>query len=146
VIDSGTRKVVVVDLGEGRFESREVTTGLRNDDLVEILSGVQEGERVVAAGNFLIDSESNLKAALGGMEKPKAVGHQAIGRLDAIDGGTVTISHEPIASLKWPRMTMEFVPANAALFAHIKPGTSISFEFVARKPGEWVITKVDKRN
>ena len=146
VIDSGTRKVVVIDLGEGRFEPRPVTTGARGDQYVEILDGVKEGERVVSAGNFLIDSESNLKAALDGMEKPKAVGHQAVGKLDAIDGGIVTISHEPVASLKWPKMTMEFVPANAALFANIKPGTAISFEFVERKPGEWVITKVEKRN
>jgi Cu(I)/Ag(I) efflux system membrane fusion protein len=146
VIDSGTRKVVVVDLGEGRFEPREVKTGVRGDQFVEILDGVREGDRVVAAGNFLIDSESNLKAALGGMEQPKAVGHHAVGRLDAIDANTVTISHEPIASLKWPAMTMEFVPANAALFAGIKPGTAISFEFVERKSGEWVITKVERRN
>jgi Cu(I)/Ag(I) efflux system membrane fusion protein len=146
VIDSGTRKVVVVDLGEGRFEPREVKTGVRGDQFIEILEGVKEGERVVAAGNFLIDSESNLKAALGGMEKPMAVGHHAVGKLDAITGDTVTISHEPIASLKWPKMTMEFVPANAALFADIKPGTAISFEFVERKPGEWVITKVEKRS
>lgn len=145
VIDSGTRKVVVIDLGEGRFEPRAVKTGARGDAFVEILDGVKEGERVVAAGNFLIDSESNLKAALGGMEKPKSIGHQALGKLDAIDGGTVTISHEPVASLKWPKMTMEFVPANAALFADIKPGTAISFEFVERKPGEWVVTKVEQR-
>jgi Cu(I)/Ag(I) efflux system membrane fusion protein len=144
VIDSGTRKVVVAELGEGRFEPREVRTGARGDQFVEILAGVQEGERVVAAGNFLIDSESNLKAALGGMEKAAAVGHQAVGKLDANDGATVTISHEPVASLKWPKMTMEFVPANAALFADIKPGAHISFEFVERKPGEWVITKVER--
>jgi RND family efflux transporter MFP subunit len=146
VIDSGTRKVVVVDLGDGRFEPRPVTTGARGDQFIEILAGVQEGERVVAAGNFLIDSESNLKAALGGLEMPMIVGHQAVGKLDAIEGGMVTITHEPIASLKWPAMTMEFVPANAALFAGIRPGTAISFEFVERKPGEWVITKVEKRN
>lgn len=145
VIDSGTRKVVVVELGEGRFEPREVRTGMRGDQTIEILDGVQEGERVVAAGNFLIDSESNLKASLGGMEQPKPVGHQALGTLDAIDGGTVTISHEPVASLKWPKMTMEFVPANAALFADLKPGSAISFEFVERQPGEWVVTKVEKR-
>ena len=146
VIDSGTRQVVVVELGEGRFEPREVKVGARGEQFVEIAAGLQEGERVVAAGNFLIDSESNLKAALGGMEKPKAVGHQAVGKLDAIDGATVTITHDPIASLKWPKMTMEFVPANAALFADIKPGSAIAFEFVERKPGEWVITKVEKRN
>ena len=149
VIDSGTRKVVVVEIGDGRFESREVKVGARGDDYVEILDGVREGERVVAAGNFLIDSESNLKAALGGlgnMEKPRAVGHSAVGTLDAIGGDSVTISHEPVASLKWPKMTMEFVPANATLFAGIKPGTAIAFEFVERKPGEWVVTKVEKKN
>jgi Cu(I)/Ag(I) efflux system membrane fusion protein len=145
VIDSGARKVVVVDLGEGRFEPREVRTGARGDQLVEILEGVREGERVVVAGNFLIDSESNLKAALGGMEKPKAVGHQAVGKLDAVSGDAVTITHEPVASLKWPKMTMEFVPANASLFANLRPGTPIAFEFVERKPGEWVVTKVERR-
>ncbi len=149
VIDSGTRKVVVAELGEGRFEPREVKTGARGNTFIEVVEGVREGERVVAAGNFLIDSESNLKAALGGlggMEQPKAVGHQAVGKLDAVSAEGVTITHEPVASLKWPKMTMEFVPANAALFANIKPGTAIAFEFVERKPGEWVITWVEKRN
>ncbi len=149
VIDSGTRKVVVVELGEGRFEPREVKTGMRGDAFIEIVDGVREGERVVEAGNFLIDSESNLKAALGGMAPPKAVGtsvgHRAVGTLDSNDGATVTISHEPVASLKWPKMTMEFVPANAALFAGIAPGTAIGFEFVERKPGEWVVTKVERK-
>ena len=148
VIDSGTRKVVVAELGEGRFEPREVKTGARGNTFIEVVEGVREGERVVAAGNFLIDSESNLKAALGGlggMEQPKAVGHQAVGKLDAVSAEGVTITHEPVASLKWPKMTMEFTPANAALFADIKPGTAIDFEFVERKPGEWVVTKVGRR-
>ena len=114
--------------------------------MVEIRRGVAEGETVVVSANFLIDSESNLKAALGGLEKPKAVGHRAVGKLDAVEGGTVTISHEPVVSLKWPKMTMEFVPANGALFANIKPGAAISFEFVERKSGEWVVTKVEPRN
>jgi Cu(I)/Ag(I) efflux system membrane fusion protein len=150
VIDSGVRQVVIVDTGEGRFEPREVKVGARGEQYVEVLSGVKEGERVVMAGNFLIDSESNLKAALGGLEKAKAagVGHQAEGTLDAIDAksGMATISHRPVASLKWPAMTMEFVPANPALLAGLKPGTPIAFEFVERQPGEWVITKVEKRH
>jgi Cu(I)/Ag(I) efflux system membrane fusion protein len=150
VIDSGVRQVVIVADGAGRFESREVKTGARSEQYVEILSGVQAGDQVVLAGNFLIDSESNLKAALAGLEKAPgaAVGHHAEGTLDAIDAkaGTATISHQPVASLKWPAMTMEFVPANAALLDGIKPGTAISFEFVERKPGEWVITKIEKRH
>jgi Cu(I)/Ag(I) efflux system membrane fusion protein len=149
VIDSGVRQVVVVAVGEGRFESREVRLGMRGDQYVEVLSGVAEGEQVVVAGNFLIDSESNLRAALGGMEKAPAsrVGHHAEGTLDAVDAqtGTATISHRPVASLKWPAMTMEFVPANPSLLAGLKPGTPIAFEFVERKPGEWVITNIQRK-
>ncbi|RLJ68513.1 efflux RND transporter periplasmic adaptor subunit [Sulfurisoma sediminicola] len=149
VIDSGTRQTILVQKGEGRFEPREVKLGARGDDYVEVKDGVQEGEQVVVAANFLIDSESNLKAALGGMSEPTkaSVSHQTVGTLDAIDSkaGTVTVTHEPVASLKWPAMTMEFVPANPSLVAGFKPGAAISFEFVERKPGEWVITKLESR-
>ena len=65
VLDSGTRQVVLVDLGGGVFEPREVKLGRRGDAYVEVLTGVADGERVVVGGNFLIDAESNLKAALG---------------------------------------------------------------------------------
>ena len=66
LIDSGNRQVVIVDKGEGRFEPRPVTVGLRGDDYIEILQGITAGENVVVAANFLIDAESNLKAALAG--------------------------------------------------------------------------------
>jgi membrane fusion protein, copper/silver efflux system len=64
VIDSGTRTVVLVDRGEGKFEPRKVKLGLRSDGHVEVREGLTAGEKVVVAGNFLIDAESNLKAAL----------------------------------------------------------------------------------
>lgn len=67
IIDSGTRQIVIMDKGEGRFEPREVKTGARSDDLVEIREGVEEGNQVVVAANFLIDAESNLRAALRSM-------------------------------------------------------------------------------
>lgn len=67
VIDSGTRQIVILDKGEGRFEPREVKTGARGDDLIEIREGVEEGNQVVVAANFLIDAESNLRAALRSM-------------------------------------------------------------------------------
>jgi Cu(I)/Ag(I) efflux system membrane fusion protein len=70
VIDSGTRQVVLVRLAEGRFEPRVVSLGNRSDDYVEILSGISEGEQIVTSATFLIDAESNLKAALGGMGEP----------------------------------------------------------------------------
>ncbi len=66
LIDSGNRQVVLVDRGEGRFEPRAVKTGIRGDGLIEIRDGLKAGERVVVTANFLIDAESNLKAALQG--------------------------------------------------------------------------------
>ena len=69
VLNSGDRQVVFVDRGKGYFEPREVTLGARSEGRVEILSGLQPGERIVISGNFLIDSESQLKTALGGASK-----------------------------------------------------------------------------
>ena len=73
VLDSGTRQILFVDKGEGLLEPREVKVGTKGDGLWEILSGVREGEPVVVNGNFLVDSESRLKAALEGAGSP---GHQ----------------------------------------------------------------------
>jgi len=72
VINSGTAQVVILDRGEGRFEPREVKIGLRGDGFTEIREGIAEGDRVVVAANFLIDAESNLKAALRGLTPPEA--------------------------------------------------------------------------
>jgi Cu(I)/Ag(I) efflux system membrane fusion protein len=66
VLDSGTRQAVLVDKGDGRFEPREVKLGRSGGGYVEITNGVAEGEAVVTSANFLIDAESNLKAALKG--------------------------------------------------------------------------------
>lgn len=67
VIDSGDRQVVFLDLGGGRFEPRDVKTGLRGNGKVEITEGVKAGDRVVVAANFLLDAESNLTSALNAM-------------------------------------------------------------------------------
>jgi RND family efflux transporter MFP subunit len=149
VIDSGNRQVIIVQRDEGRFEPRTVKLGQRGRDFVQVLEGVKEGDLVVTAANFLIDAESNLKAALGGMQaaepaKAATVGHHAEGTLNAIDAasGSVTVSHGPVPSLKWPSMKMDFVLANPALVAGVQPGTAIAFEFVERQPGEWVITSI----
>ncbi|GAU86420.1 efflux RND transporter periplasmic adaptor subunit [Bosea sp. BIWAKO-01] len=71
VIDTGTRRIVILDRGEGRFEPREVRLGLRGDGRVAISDGVADGDRVVVSANFLIDAESNLKAALSGLNPPE---------------------------------------------------------------------------
>ncbi|MBL8479300.1 MAG: efflux RND transporter periplasmic adaptor subunit, partial [Sterolibacteriaceae bacterium] len=80
VIDSGTRRIVLIQAGEGRFEPREVKLGARSDTYVEVIEGVKDGEPVVVAANFLIDAESNLKAAVGGF------GHSAHGAAPKAEG------------------------------------------------------------
>jgi Cu(I)/Ag(I) efflux system membrane fusion protein len=66
LIDSGARQVVLVARGEGLFEPRAVTVGRRANNMVEIASGLKDGETVVTSATFLIDAESNLRAALQG--------------------------------------------------------------------------------
>ena len=67
VLDTGTRQLVLLQRGEGAFEPRTVKLGMRADGYIEVLEGVKAGENVVVSANFLIDAESNLKAAIGGM-------------------------------------------------------------------------------
>lgn len=66
VLDTGTRQAVLVDKGQGRFEPREVKLGRRGGGYIEVRDGLADGEAVVTSANFLIDAESNLKAALKG--------------------------------------------------------------------------------
>ena len=68
VLDSGERQTVFVALPDGYFEPREITTGVKLEDKVAVLSGLRPGETIVTSGNFLIDSESRLKSAMGGMK------------------------------------------------------------------------------
>jgi Cu(I)/Ag(I) efflux system membrane fusion protein len=67
LLDTGTRQTVLVDKGQGRFEPREVKVGQRGGGYVEVREGLADGEPVVTSANFLIDAESNLKAALKGL-------------------------------------------------------------------------------
>jgi Cu(I)/Ag(I) efflux system membrane fusion protein len=140
VIDTGTRRIVFVQVREGRFEPREVTIGARGENHVEVLKGVKAGEQVVVAANFLIDAESNLKAVMA----PAAIGHKAEGTVDGVDlkTGTLSLNHGPVPTLKWPAMTMEFNAANASLLNGLKAGQAVRFEFVERQPGEYVVTSI----
>ncbi|GAA3096605.1 efflux RND transporter periplasmic adaptor subunit [Rhizobium viscosum] len=72
VVDTGDRQVVFIDKGDGRFEPRDVTLGIRGDDKTEIRHGVAAGDKVVVSANFLLDAESNLNAALSAMTSEEA--------------------------------------------------------------------------
>lgn len=68
ILLTGERSVIFIYHGEGKIEWRDVQIGARSDDLVEIIQGIKEGDEIITSANFLIDSESQLKAAMGGMQ------------------------------------------------------------------------------
>jgi Cu(I)/Ag(I) efflux system membrane fusion protein len=143
VIQTGTRSVVIVMDGE-RFRAATVRAGAERDGRTEILGGLNQGERVVASGQFLIDSEASLRSTLSrfeGMEFHKGKG--TVTGIDAVKG-RVELDHEPIPSLKWPRMTMEFVVGDKAALAGLKRGDVVEFELrgEADKDGDFRIEKL----
>jgi Cu(I)/Ag(I) efflux system membrane fusion protein len=170
VLDKGTQQLVLVAQGEGRYEPRQVKLGMHGDGYVEVLEGLAAGEAVVASANFLIDAESNLKAALGGFKHHPAgshggneqpgerkqsgsgasvavlgsMSHRGEGSIEAMDWArsTVTISHGPIASLDWPPMTMDFRVRDPALLRSLKPGQKVDFEIIEESAGEYVIVRI----
>ena len=71
IMPTGERNVVFVDKGEGKLEPRIVQLGTKYGDIYEVQSGLQEGERVVASANFLIDAESKVQGALREFEQEK---------------------------------------------------------------------------
>jgi len=140
VIQTGTRSVVIVADG-GRFRPATVKTGAERDGRTEILEGVNAGERVVASGQFLIDSEASLKGALDRLGGGAALGGR--GTVTGVDPakGRVELDHEPIPALKWPRMTMEFVVEDKASLGGLKKGDAVEFE-MRREPtkeGDYVL-------
>jgi len=76
IVDTGEVQYVFVDKGGGHFEPRRVRVGMQTDESAQILDGVTEGESVVTTGNFLLDSESRLRATIESGEKPAAQGGQ----------------------------------------------------------------------
>ncbi|HXF65738.1 MAG TPA: efflux RND transporter periplasmic adaptor subunit [Burkholderiales bacterium] len=155
VLDSGTRRIVLVERGEGLFEPRAVKLGMHADGYVEVLEGVQEGENVVVAANFLIDAESNLRAALGTFvatggtavapaAAAKADTHRGRGTVESVDekAASVVIRHDPIPSLNWPAMAMGFAVKDRAQLAGISPGQAVEFELVQESPGEFAIRRI----
>lgn len=159
VLDSGTRQIVLLQRGEGSFEPRPVRLGAHGDGYIEVLEGIQAGDNVVVSANFLIDSESNLKAALNTFGVPTAhvakpaetpvqagtsQAHKGQGTVESVDATTaaLTINHGEIPTLGWPAMTMAFKLQDSALLKGVKPGQSVQFDIAQRAPGEFVIIRI----
>jgi Cu(I)/Ag(I) efflux system membrane fusion protein len=148
VIRTGTRTMVIVANDNG-YVPTEVTLGRQTGDDVEIRSGLREGQRIVASGQFLIDSEASLSGALDRLQASSsgpataATLHTASGRITAIDASSVTISHGPVASLNWPAMNMQFGLARPQLAQGLRVGDEVAFRF--RQNGQtYVVEEISK--
>ncbi len=144
VIRTGERNVVVVADGDGRFRPVDVQVGAEGGGRTEIVKGIEAGTRVVVSGQFLIDSEASLRAS-GTRMQGGADLHRTDGVLEHVASDALTISHAPVPALKWPEMTMEFIPPKEGVPAGVKPGDRITFEFRAgAKDGDWEVTKIER--
>lgn len=149
VITTGRRSIVLVAEDEGRFRPVEVKTGMQSDGRTAILNGLEGGERVVTSGQFLIESEANLKGLLDRLGAPAAAGpkkHTATGRITRADPGTgeLEMQHDPIPSLDWPAMTMEFEVKDPAILTGLKPGQPVEFDLIG-EDGDFVVTAIRPR-
>ena len=118
VIRTGRRTLVMLAQPGGRYQPAEVRIGREDGGQTEILAGLSEGEKVVASGQFLIDSEASLagvqarpmarragRAAAGRQARPL---YETVGRIEQIGADSITLSHEPVPAIGWPAMTMTF--------------------------------------
>jgi Cu(I)/Ag(I) efflux system membrane fusion protein len=129
----------------GAFDVVNVTTGAEANGKTAILSGLKGDESVVLSGQFLIDSEANLRSAVSRMSaageapKPSESGQDAApertpshltkGRVTAIEEESITIAHEPVPSLRWPSMTMGFRKPPSGLPQGMRVRDEVSFSF-----------------
>jgi Cu(I)/Ag(I) efflux system membrane fusion protein len=137
---------VILAQGEGRFQPAPIKPGIEAGDRVEVLEGVQEGDRVVVSAQFLIDSEASLRAALRRMTAPapatEVAAFEATGVINKVDesGRTLNLNHDPIPALGWPAMTMDFTVGDGVTLHGIAPGTRVEFQLRRVDPTSYEIT------
>jgi Cu(I)/Ag(I) efflux system membrane fusion protein len=154
VIQTGTRTVVITALDGGRFAPVEVVTGSEANGQTEVRKGLSAGQKVVASGQFLIDSEASLRGTmtrLGQSTEPASSGqapaaptHHATGKVEKIGKDEVTVSHGPIASLKWGPMTMGFKPPPAGMPPDIAVGDTVDFVIQSGDDGMYRIVSISR--
>ncbi len=148
VIRSGKRNVVIVSDEQNRFVPQEVEIGGDMGDRTIVLGGLQEGQKIVASGQFLIDSEASLRgvlARMGSMSQPSPSSthtvHHATGTIESIEASRVVLSHAAVPSLSWPAMTMGFKIGNEHQLHGLKSGDRVAFSF-EKQGKDFVITEV----
>ncbi|AYZ64177.1 efflux RND transporter periplasmic adaptor subunit [Burkholderia multivorans] len=152
VITTGKRSVVIVKNGDGRLQPATVTVGNDIGNETEVLSGLNDGDTVVASGQFLIDSEASLKSVLPRLEggtgadaaapAAAAQSYETTGKVEKVTAADITFSHQPVPALGWGAMTMAFNKPAPGAFPDVKAGQTVHFVFTQSDDG-YRLTKVE---
>lgn len=150
VIQTGTRTVVILAEGEGRFSPVDVELGVEANGKSEIRKGLEAGQNVVVSGQFLVDSEASLRSTAmrmhempqGDAVQPADVVHRGEGKVENIGKDEITLSHGPIPSLQWGAMTMGFKISADKAPREIRVGDTVAFEVRQTPDGMYEITKI----
>ncbi|GLI99519.1 efflux RND transporter periplasmic adaptor subunit [Sphingobium sp. BS19] len=139
LIRTGKRTLVMLALDKGRYRPAEVQAGREAGGDTEILAGLREGEKIIASGQFLIDSEASLSGIaarpIGGAAstttpaRPAASLYETVGKIEQITANSVTLSHQPVPAIGWPAMTMTFQLPDARVARGLKTGDRVRFGF-----------------
>ncbi len=156
VVRTGLRALVYLVEGAGRYRPVEVQVGRELGDKLEVLSGLQAGQVVVASGQFLLDSEASMQgvmqrqapaasatAVAAPAAAPASPQHQGTGKILALTAQEVTLDHGPIASLQWGAMQMPFKLPSAEVAKGLKVGDPVRFSFSQNNDG-FVIQSLER--
>lgn len=154
LIRTGTQDRVVLALGEGSFKSIAVKVGRYDSESVEILEGINEGEKIVSSAQFLLDSESSKSSDF------KRMNHDVVDESDSNDSEVnsvwvpakivslmadhkmLTLEHEAISEWDWPEMTMDFIATDSVDFAQLKEGLSLHVEITKTATGDYQVSNI----
>lgn len=147
LIRTGNDERVIISIGEGRFQPREVTAGIESGESIEIIKGLSVGDKIVTSGQFLIDSEASLKASIARMSssndditssgmtgtkadmvKSKKIMATGIIKELMPDQSKINLAHDPIPDLDWPNMVMDFDVNGDVSLKDLNKGDKVEFE------------------
>ena len=150
VIRGGLSDRVVLALGDGRFQSTPVVVGIEAGDRIEIVRGLTSTDEVVVSGQFLIDSESNIEAALARFnansdETESLVSVAATIVAADLDKKTLRVKHGAIPEWGWRAMTMNLPVNDETLLNRAQDGETVTLDITKQPAGRAVITAIRAR-
>ena len=158
LIRTGREERVIIVLGDGKFEARNVKAGIESGNFVEIIEGVNESENIVTSGQFLIDSEASMRASLTRMEEvkdkdmsmdntaqeqTKIVSAHGVVKAVMIQQRKLNLQHDAIEELGWPSMTMDLNVADGVDISQLSNDDKVMFQLQEMNE-HYLITSIHK--